>query len=155
MNIILPELGEGIESVDVTEVCVKKGGLVKKNNVLLIVESEKASMEIPSESNGKVVNIFINKGDTIKTGDCLFEIDGYKIESADKKEPLPKEGTILEAQDEKNSPEETDNQPSPTSTQKPSSSIIATPSVRKLARELGCDLNDVIGSEKNNRITKE
>ena len=84
MNIILPELGEGIESVDVTEVCVKKGTLVKKDDVLLVVESEKASMEIPSESSGKIINVFIHKGDAIKPKDLLFEIDGDKIESTNK-----------------------------------------------------------------------
>ena len=154
MNIILPELGEGIESVDVTEVCVKKGTLVKKDDVLLVVESEKASMEIPSESPGKIINVLIHKGDAIKPGDKLFEIDGSEnLESTDKKVETLKEDIVLETQDEKESPKQPVNPPAPP--QNSSLSIIATPSVRKLARELGCDLNDVIGSEKNNRITKE
>ena len=42
MNIILPELGEGIENVEITEICVKKGEVIKKDTILLIVESEKA-----------------------------------------------------------------------------------------------------------------
>ena len=78
MNIILPELGEGIESVDVTEVCVKEGALVKKDDVLLIVESDKASMEIPSENSGTITNILICKGDSIKPGDAIIEMDSVQ-----------------------------------------------------------------------------
>ena len=161
MNIILPEVGEGIESVEITEICVKKGASVKKDDVLLIVESEKASMEIPSESDGEIINILVNKGDTIKPGDTLVEIDGSNsVQSVeenveDVKEDIALENTTKEEPtiEKKESPKQSI-EPQPLSST-PSSSVLATPSVRKLARELGCDLTSIIGSEKNNRITKE
>ena len=97
MNIILPEVGEGIESVEITEICVKKGASVKKDDVLLIVESEKASMEIPSESDGKIVNILVNKGDTIKPGDTLVEIDSSNsVQSVEENVEKVKEDIALE-----------------------------------------------------------
>ena len=145
MNIILPEVGEGIESVEITEICVKKGASVKKDDVLLIVESEKASMEIPSESDGEIINILVNKGDTIKPGDTLVEIDGSNsVQSVEEnvekvKEDIALENTTKEEPtiEKKESPKQSI-EPQPLSST-PSSSILATPSVRKLARELGCD----------------
>ena len=161
MNIILPEVGEGIESVEITEICVKKGASVKKDDVLLIVESEKASMEIPSESDGEIINILVNKGDTIKPGDTLVEIDGSNsVQSVEEnveevKEDIALENTTKEESTiEKIESPKQSIEPQPLSST-PSSSVLATPSVRKLARELGCDLTSIIGSEKNNRITKE
>ena len=64
MNIILPELGEGIDNVEVTDVIVKKGEQVKIEDVLLVVESDKASMEIPSEKSGTILKVLISKGET-------------------------------------------------------------------------------------------
>ena len=48
-DILLPELGEGIDSVEIRDVLVQKGDLIKKNQTILILETDKASMEIPSE----------------------------------------------------------------------------------------------------------
>ena len=53
-DILLPELGEGIDSVEIRDVLVKKGDLIKKNQTILILETDKASMEIPSEYDGVV-----------------------------------------------------------------------------------------------------
>ena len=164
MNIILPEVGEGIESVEITEICVKKGSTVKKDDVLLIVESEKASMEIPSESEGKVINILVNKGDTIKPGHTLIEIDASNsVESVDEKPEEPNDDISLDDSSKEEMDVEKEEvqkhspppQPAQPPLKNPSSSVVATPSVRKLARELGCDLENIPGSEKNNRITKE
>ena len=169
MKIILPELGEGIDSVEVTDILVKKGDQVKPEDVLLVVESEKASMEIPSEKSGKISTILINKGDSVKPGDTIFEIN-----ASSEKETTPVEGSPSESENLEEKTDEPPETPLDTSesisnfkaapereisplpiNSNSSASIIATPSVRKLARELGCDLSKVKGSEKNNRITKE
>ena len=73
MNIKLPELGEGIDNVEVTDILVKKGTSVNENDVLIVVESDKASMEIPAESPGTIIDILINKGDSLKPGDTIIE----------------------------------------------------------------------------------
>ena len=85
MNITLPELGEGIDNVEVTDVLIKKGSAVNADDVLIIVESDKASMEIPSEKSGIIADILINKGDSIKPGDIIV-----KIEAKEDSEDNPK-----------------------------------------------------------------
>ena len=72
MNIKLPELGEGIDNVEVTDILVKKGTSVKENDVLIVGESDKASMEIPAENSGTIIDILINKGDSLKPGDSIL-----------------------------------------------------------------------------------
>ena len=169
MNIKLPELGEGIDNVEVTDILVKKGTSVKENDVLIVIESDKASMEIPAESAGTIIDILINKGDSLKRGDIIINMDieeesGQAL-TANKDEAEPNEQLKEEIKKENNKPIEENldktEPPIKNAEEKPnkildeSYGVIATPSVRKLARELGCNLNNIIGSEKNNRITKE
>ena len=167
MNIKLPELGEGIENVEVTDVLVSKGSSIKIDDIVVVVESDKASMEIPTKQSGIVKNIPINKGDTLKPGDIIIEIDSNsnEIDEIEHTEPgLSEEKDNSENISENivNSIEETipietapDSINLPAAKTNNSNEVIATPSVRKLARELGCDLSVIKGSEKNNRITKE
>ena len=170
MNIILPELGEGIDNVEVTDVLVKKGEQVKSEDVLLVVESDKASMEIPSEKSGTILNVLINKGDSIKPGDLIFELENKEISdiSSTENKAVGSEDLNEDASDkEKDCVEDIQEEvtpdiqkemritPPPLTSSNASNNIIATPSVRKLARELGCDLSKIRGSEKNNRIIKE
>ena len=69
-EILLPDLGEGISSADVSEVLVSPGDSVSVDDIILVLESEKASMEIPSENEGIIKKVFISTGDQVKT--CLL-----------------------------------------------------------------------------------
>lgn len=168
MKILLPELGEGINNVEITEILVEKNSQIQKDDVLITVESEKASMEIPSELSGTITKVLINKGDSINPGDSLFEINAEtssetspeKVEvSSDPAIQVEdkidnnksKEDPVLIKEDHKDVQESTKNIESISN----SSIKLATPSIRKLARELGCDLNSIAGSGKNSRITRE
>ena len=165
MKITLPELGEGINNVEITDILVEKDTQIQKDDVLITVESDKASMEIPAELSGTITKVLINKGDSINPGDSLFEIN-TESNSETKANDLPKSIVI---ENEIKTDIETDTEPSIvekediqketlnlTIDEKPkSSSKLATPSIRKLARELGCDLDLISGSGKNNRITHE
>ena len=180
MNIVLPELGEGIDSVEITDILTNKGSSVKVDDIILVVESDKASMEIPVKESGTVTDVLVSKGDSIKPGDTIIVVDSKenqtdKTKDAELKpileETLSQEDTLKETISEKNVSEEIITKPdkSDSSLNRESSTkknksiinfdnsrgVIATPSVRKLARELGCNLNQIIGSGKNNRITKE
>ena len=62
-DIILPDLGEGIEGAEVSEVSVKTGDTVNPDDTILVLESDKASMEIPAEVNGTVKEISVDPGD--------------------------------------------------------------------------------------------
>lgn len=74
-QITLPNLGENIESGDVLSILVSEGDTVKKNQDLIEVETDKATMPVPSPEAGKIIKILISEGDTVKVGAALMEID--------------------------------------------------------------------------------
>jgi pyruvate dehydrogenase E2 component (dihydrolipoamide acetyltransferase) len=80
-QITLPNLGENIESGDVLSILVSEGDTVKKNQDLIEVETDKATMPVPSPSAGKIVKILISEGDTVKVGAALMEIDAAGSEN--------------------------------------------------------------------------
>ena len=79
-EIILPSLGEGIESANVSEVSVCMGDKISKEDTVLVLESEKASMEIPSEVSGNVVEVLVKEGEEIQPGTLLIRVDVKKGE---------------------------------------------------------------------------
>ncbi|GAA4082799.1 dihydrolipoyllysine-residue acetyltransferase [Zhongshania borealis] len=83
----IPDLGGG--SVDVIEVCVAVGDVVAKDDSLLVLESDKASMEIPSPLAGKVLSISLKEGETVEAGDLILEleVDGAEVEADDSPAP--------------------------------------------------------------------
>lgn len=83
----IPDLGGG--SVDVIEVCVAVGDVVAKDDSLLVLESDKASMEIPSPLAGKVLSIRLKEGETVEAGDLILEleVDGAEVEADDSPAP--------------------------------------------------------------------
>ena len=90
-EIKLPDLGEGIDSADVSEILVSPGDNVSTDDIILVLESEKASMEIPSEDNGVVKKVFVSSGDVVKTGELLIMLEVAKppgpiVEKKDTKE---------------------------------------------------------------------
>ena len=153
-ELILPDLGEGIEGADVSEISVSIGDRVSSDDTVLVLESDKASMEIPAENNGTVKEILVSVGDTIKTGQALLKIESLEVEQKEQKE---------EAQEIKNSPKlEKEPTPSPAETIEPvlsdvgaTNSVFASPGVRRLSRELGINLETIKGTGDKGRITKD
>ena len=78
-EILLPDLGEGISSADVSEVLVSPGDRVSVDDIILVLESEKASMEIPSEEKGIIKKVFVSAGDEVKTGEILIMMEVIPI----------------------------------------------------------------------------
>ena len=70
----LPDIGEGIKEVIITDILIKKNQVVKINDLIMIVESEKSSMEIPSDFNGKIKEIHVKKGQTINPGNLILTL---------------------------------------------------------------------------------
>ena len=150
-EIVLPDLGEGIESATISEIPLGAGEHVKKDDVLLVLESDKASMEIPSDYNGKVVEVLIEEGKDVATGEPLFKIEiqdspKEKFEEEPKKEVESKEQTEVKVESgpvlEPNIARVGDD-------------VFASPGVRRLARELGIDLGLIKGTGVKGRTTKE
>ena len=130
-EIRLPDLGEGIEGADVSEVVVSVGDTVSKDDTLLVLESDKASMEIPAEEEGVIKEILVSSGDSLETGALLMKIE--TITSNDKLD--------LEQTQTKISQEPIDEKPitdrNMTFQDEPSSfssGLFASPGVRRLAR---------------------
>jgi len=148
-KILLPDLGEGIDGAEVSEVSVSVGDIVASDDTILVLESDKASMEIPADINGSVTEILVSAGDELKPGHILM-----KIELAG---DAPKEKTLVEEKPQKQQP------PPPQEKTEPklyledltsNNTIFASPGVRRLARELGINLQVIKGSGQKNRITK-
>ena len=159
-KILLPELGEGITNVEIRDVLVKEGDSIKRDQIVLILETDKASMEIPSEHDGIVSKVYVKNGDNISPNDHIMDIQSdnpenhseqvdntiEKSEEVIKKsetsfeEPVIKEPLKIDATEIEDTVS--------------SSNVLAAPSIRKLARELGCDIKLVSGSGEKGRITK-
>ncbi len=183
-QIKLPNLGENIESGDVLSILVSEGDTVTKNQDLIEVETDKATMPVPSPAAGKITKILISEGDTVKVGAPLMEIDaaGGGDNGAAKTEAQPaakKADAIKHAPapppkaEKKKEPEPA---PAPKSSPKkatPAARVkvaepveedepgdghaasAAGPAVRRLARQLGVDLRLVRPSGEGGRITAD
>ena len=154
-EILLPDLGEGIDSADVSEILINPGDSVSIDDIILVLESDKASMEIPAEDAGVVKEVFVNAGDEVKTGAPLISIEvssGFTEESKpEPKEEEPKKEdkeTKIETKIETKAPEIKSKNIS-------SDKTFASPGVRKLARELDIDLTTVNATGPKGRITKD
>ena len=143
----IPNLGEA-EDTEIIEISVKKGDKLSKNDPIIVLESEKAAMEVPSDFDGKIKDIKVKEGDSVREG-TVFAV----IEVEDNAEPKQEEEEI-KAPSIETSPIKDKSQ----RIEKASidfSGINAGPAVRKIARELEIDLNQIIGSGKNKMITKD
>ena len=158
----IPDLGEA-EDVEVIEICVKAGDQVDSEDPIIVLESDKAAMEIPASAIGKVISIEVSIGDTVNSGLPFLQIE-VSDDAVEKDEKAPPNNT-----DKKNHTvnEESENIKSELlanlGTQKNSlntsntnnANIYAGPAVRKLAREFGIELSQVQPTGPKNRIQKE
>ena len=154
-DIYLPDLGEGIEGAEISEVAVDSGDIVTTEDTILVLESDKASMEIPAEVNGTVIEILVAPGDEVKTGQLLI-----KIETSDFTAPVKEESALTEEADQTVTPAEEESPPAVNlySTKGDpglADNVFASPGVRRLARELGINLQTIKGSGTKGRITKD
>lgn len=148
-KIVLPDLGEGIDSADVSEILIKPGDTVSVDDIILVLESDKASMEIPSENSGIVKEVFVVMGDEVKTGESLFSIE-IMSDDKDKPDTQKTEETPEETVEKSIKPVEVKQETKP-STDK----TFASPGVRRLSRELEIDLSSVRATGEKGRITKD
>ena len=128
----LPDLGEGIHEGEVLAVLVEVGQEVKEGDIILEVETDKAAVEIPSPFTGRVEEIFVKPGDIVNVGDTLMSFaNGEAAEEI--KEEKPARETIA--------PAEAGSSTVVSSLDARAGPVPASPSTRRLARELGVDLH--------------
>ena len=154
----IPDLGEA-EDVEVIEICVKPGDIVSEEDPIIVLESDKAAMEIPTSLGGKVLEIKVSIGDKVSAGSPFLEIEGDADEpSIDTQKPAIDSVMTPEIPQTFKKLEEAIEQPIIAALPQDSSnrgSFYAGPAVRKLAREFGIQLSLVAPSGPKNRIQKE
>ena len=149
-EIKVPNIGE-FKNVEVIEVLVSNGQSLSKNDPLITIESDKSSVEIPSSVDGKIKSVKIKVGDKVSQGDLILTLE----ESKEEKKVLEKEAV--------NKEEPTVNQKNEKKVEQinPVHNLIknnigelssASPKVRKFARELGVNINEIVGSERQGRV---
>ena len=154
----IPDLGEA-EDVEVIEICVKPGDIVSEEDPIIVLESDKAAMEIPTSLGGKVLAIKVSIGDQVSAGSPFLEIEGNEDDQSIDTQKLAIDPTIApEVVETSSKREETIEQPVLAVLSQDisnSDSIYAGPAVRKLAREFGIQLSLVAPSGPKSRIQKE
>ena len=152
-EIKVPNIGE-FKDVEVIEVLVSSGQSVFKNDPLITIESDKSSVEIPASFDGKVNSVKVKVGDRVSEGDLILT-----VEQSGKEEKNLEQKTIKEEE-----PVANQNQvekivkvnPVQNTIKKDNSEISsASPKVRKFARELGVNINEIVGSERQGRIVED
>ena len=147
----LPDIGEGIHEGEILKWFVKEGDEVKEDDVLCEVQNDKAVVEIPSPVEGTVLEIKVQEGEVAIVGDTLitFDAEGYESEDTSDEPEAQEEQTVSkEAVTEKQTVREE-------TKEEEKKRVIAMPSVRKYAREMNVNIQEVVGTGKNGRVLKE
>jgi len=168
MDIKLPKLGEGADSGVVVTVFVKEGDTVAKDQPLLELENEKAVASIPSPADGTVAQVFVKPGDKLSIGQRILTLGGEGAPGASKgvasaavasargvrSEPAPAKAAPRPGAAVEPEPEgaQEPGAPEDSADDKPAAPPAASPSIRRLAKELGIDLTRIRGSQRGGRI---
>ena len=169
----LPDIG--VDEAQVAEIMVSVGDTVSADESILLIESDKASVEVPAPEAGVVEKILVNAGDTVANGQDFIVIKAAgtpkakpKADTAKTEDKADKPAPKTESKSQPAPTGEPEQAPAPTSTAAPAGKklseaevneklvdVYAGPAVRKLARQLGVDITQVNGSALNDRILKE
>jgi pyruvate dehydrogenase E2 component (dihydrolipoamide acetyltransferase) len=153
-KITVPNIGD-FKEVEVIEVLVKEGQTIKKNESVITLESDKSSVEVPSNYDGKIKKINTRVGDKVSEGSVILLIEtSGNIETKDSSytsaPEKEKKNEIIDFPVNRELKKVTSNSSSSEGKVKS-----ASPNVRKFVRELGADITQITGTERAGRITKE
>ncbi|MCF6269079.1 MAG: 2-oxo acid dehydrogenase subunit E2 [Melioribacteraceae bacterium] len=155
----LPELGENIESAEIVNVLVKAGDKVENDQIVIEIETDKATVEVPSDISGVIEEVKIKTGETIKIGSTIFIIksDRTSETSVSQKTESVKivENPIQEKEETKivESIKKSETKDIPSQKEFTHKIAPAAPTTRRFAREIGIDINQVSGSGPGGRIS--
>ncbi len=153
MDVKLPKLGEGADSGIVINVFVKEGDTVAKDQAILELENEKAVASIPSTGAGVVTAVHVKAGDRVSIGQRLVTLSGGAEASPAPASPAAAKPAAKKAVAKPApEPEEVAEESEELEEEISDAAVAASPSVRKLARELGINLGKIRGSEAGGRI---
>ena len=148
IEIKVPNIGD-FTDVEVIEVLVNQGQMIAKNDPLITIESDKSSVEIPSNFEGKIKSLKLKVGDKVSEGDLILILDSSSNENEIKEEPK------IEKQSEPIIETKSELEQVPVYQKQVTGVSSASPKARKFARELGVNINEVLGSEKDGRVVED
>ena len=152
IDLKIPNLGEA-EDTEIIEVSISEGEQIKKNDPLIVLESEKAAMEVPADYDGVIVNVLVKEGESVSEGKVFATLEVKDETNFNDNEETQREEQEPSVASVKNKEEPKDHEV----TEKPMNfdGINSGPAVRKISRELGIDLSKILGTGKNGFITKD
>ena len=168
VEVTIPDIGDA-EDVEVIEICVAPGDTVAENDALIVIESDKASMEVPAPQAGDVAEVIVALGDRVNAGDAILRLDAAQ-DGKPAPDPAPEAapppgpkdaappasaGASAEARPAAAPPAVAAAAPARPRDNAAARRVYAGPAVRRLARELGVDLAAVAGSGAGGRILKD
>ncbi len=146
IEIKVPNIGD-FKDVEVIEVLVSEGQTLKKNDPLITIESDKSSVEIPSNFDGKIKTLKIKVGDKVSEGDLILILETIKETQVKVQKKIETDKKIKNTETIK-----TDDKLTLIDQNKISNVSSASPKVRKFARELGVNIKQIKGSERKGRV---
>ena len=153
VEFLVPDMGS--DDAEIIEIPVAVGESVEEGDTLAVVETDKASVEVPAEASGEILELHISVGSKISQGDKLVTINAVQAKPAGPAStpapPTPAKEIKAPEPDKAPSPASKAPEPAPVG----SADVHAGPAVRKLARELGVDLRKVNGSGSRGRVIKD
>jgi pyruvate dehydrogenase E2 component (dihydrolipoamide acetyltransferase) len=144
MELRLPEIGEGVTEAEIVRWLVKEGDQVKKFQPIVEVTTVKVNIEVPSPVEGKIVRILAREGEVVKVGQVIAVIEEVGA-AVEERAPEAVEKPVAAQRVEEVA----------VRAERPKREILASPAVRRLARELGVPLEEVEGTGPGGRITEE
>lgn len=157
----LPVLGENIESIQVVKVMVAVGDTVAIEQSVLELETDKATIEVPSSVAGTVSAVWVGEGDEVSVGQVVLTLEAAEGAAPEVAAPASAPAPVNDAPVEPAEPAAAASAPAPhavapaVSLEEQGSSVPAAPSVRKLAREIGIVLSEVPASGPHGRVSKD
>ena len=153
-KILVPDMGD-FKDVEIIEVLVKEGQNIKKNESLITLESDKSSVEVPSTHQGFIEKINVKVGDKVNQGDLILTLK-TETKSQKKKEIVKKVlGTEKKLEPIKQKTTESKEIISGAQTLSKGKTKLASPKVRKFARELGANVVEIPGTQRAGRVSEE
>ena len=156
IEIAVPDIGEDGE-VDVIEVLVNVGDVIEEEDGLITLETDKATMDVPSTHAGTVKEVFISNGDKVKQGTLVIKLEtsggAAPVAAAPAVQAAPASAPVVAATPAATKAAPVPHHPQAGNVKK--GAIYTTPSIRRLAREFGVDLTLVKGTGRKDRILKE
>jgi len=158
LELVIPDLGEGIDKADITQVFVKIGDEVKIDQAILEMETDKATLELPSEYSGTIVELLIEAGGKAEVGKVYMKIETSEnpvMDEVPTLEPVQKAVVETAKQETPGTSSATSNPPKLALYNMPGKIAPAAPTIRRFARQIGVDINEVNGSGPQGRISMD